>query len=87
METYKEFLIKELLAKRYGIYGKILDVYHEQMAFLKTPSFFRRWLADELEVPIEKINLSSLNSALQQQRKKNAREKKYHDILTRIHEN
>lgn len=40
------------------------------MAFLETPARFRRWLAGELNVPLEKINLSSLNSALQQQWKK-----------------
>lgn len=67
---YKEFIRKDLLDNGYGVYRKILEVYNDQMEFLETPSRFRRWLAAELEVPIEKINLSSLNSALQQQRKK-----------------
>lgn len=72
---YKDFIRKDLLDNGYGIYRKILEVYHEQMLFLETPSRFRRWLSVELEVPIEKINLSSLNSALQQQRKKEKQEK------------
>ncbi len=67
---YKEFLRKNLLNNEYGIYGKILEVYREQITFLKAPSLFRNWLADELEVPIEKINLNSLNSVLKRQRKK-----------------
>ncbi|SDC96674.1 hypothetical protein [Niabella drilacis] len=72
---YKEFIRKDLLDNGYGVYGKILDIYREQMAFLETPSRFRRWLSVELDVPLEKINLSSLNSALQQQRKKDAQNK------------
>lgn len=67
---YKDFIRKDLLDNGYGVYRKIQEVYGEQMKFLETPSRFRRWLATELEVPIEKINLSSLNSTLQQQRKK-----------------
>ena len=66
----KEFIRKDLLDKSYGVYPIILEVYSKEMARLETPSRFRRWLAIELDVPIEKINLSSLNSALQQQRKK-----------------
>ena len=72
---YKEFIRKYLLDNGYGVYPKILEVYREQMTFLETPARFRRWLAGELDVPIEKINLSSLNSALQQQRKKDKLEK------------
>ncbi|GAB3416341.1 hypothetical protein [Niabella aquatica] len=67
---FKDFIRKDLLDSGYGVYPKILEVYSKEMTFLETPSRFRRWLATELEVPIEKINLSSLNSALQQQRKK-----------------
>jgi hypothetical protein len=70
MAAYKEFLRKSLLDNSYGIYSKILDAYRDQMAFLKTPSLFRKWLADELDVPIEKINLNSLNSVLKRQRNK-----------------
>lgn len=73
---YKEFIRKDLLDNGYGVYGKILEMYREQMAFLETPSRFRRWLAGELDVPLDKINLSSLNSALQQQRKKDKLEKR-----------
>ncbi|MBN8857115.1 MAG: hypothetical protein J0H29_01930 [Sphingobacteriales bacterium] len=72
---YKEFIRKDLLNNGYGVYRKILEMYREQMAFLETPARFRRWLAGELDVPLEKINLSSLNSALQQQRKKDEQEK------------
>lgn len=51
---YKEFIRKDLLDNGYGVYGKILDIYREQMAFLETPSRFRRWLSVELDVPLEK---------------------------------
>lgn len=67
---YKEFLRKHLLDNTYGIYGKILEAYGEQMVFLKTASLFRKWLADELDVPIDNINLNSLNSVLKRKRKK-----------------
>lgn len=73
---YKEFLKETLLSKEYGIYSRILAVYREQMEFLKTPALFRKWLAKELDVPPEAINLSSLNSALHQQRKKNKQARK-----------
>lgn len=66
----KDFIRKDLLDKGYGVYPIILEVYSKEMARLETPSRFRRWLSVELDVPIEKINLNSLNSALQQQRKK-----------------
>ncbi|WP_346239614.1 hypothetical protein ABDK00_018195 [Niabella insulamsoli] len=67
---YKDFLRKDLQNSSYGVYRKILEVYREQLAFLETPARFRRWLAVELEIPIEQINLSSLSSALQYRRKK-----------------
>jgi len=69
----KEFIKEYLLDNGYGVYATIVDAYRPQMAFLKKTARFRRWLAEELDIPIEKINLSSLNSALQQQRKKEAK--------------
>ena len=79
---YKDFLRKHLLENTYGIYGKILEMYREQMTVLKTASLFRKWLADELEVPIEKINLNSLNSVLKRERKKKASAKQEPPILS-----
>jgi hypothetical protein len=70
MNSYREFIRKFLLDGGYGVYARIIDLYPEQLEALGTPSAFRRWLAQELDVPLEKINLSSLNSALQQKRKK-----------------
>jgi hypothetical protein len=68
----KEFIKKYLLDNGYGVYATIVDAYHSQIKDLKKPARFRRWLAEELDVPVEKINLKSLNSAVQQQRKKGA---------------
>ena len=69
----KEFIKKYLLDNGYGVYTMIADAYRPQMRDLKKPARFRRWLAEELDVPFEKINLKSLNSAVQQQRKKDER--------------
>lgn len=69
---YRDFITRELLNNSYGIYSIIADKYREQMEFCRTSSLFRKWLAKELEVPIEVINLNSLNSVLKRQRKKKA---------------
>jgi hypothetical protein len=68
---YKEFLRKELLEKRYGVYSRIVEIYQAQWVQLRTASCLRRWLAQELNVSINEIELSSLDSALQRQKKKN----------------
>ncbi|WP_346239551.1 hypothetical protein ABDK00_007520 [Niabella insulamsoli] len=81
---YKEFIRKDLLDNGYGVYRKILEIYREQMEFLETPARFRRWLAGELDVPLEKINLSSLNSALQQQRKKDKEKMQSSSITAQV---
>lgn len=70
---YREFIRKCLLDNNYGVYSMIVETYKEQVEVLKKPALFRKWLSGELGVPIEMINLSSLNSALQQQRKKQAK--------------
>ena len=69
----KEFIKKYLLDNGYGVYATIVDAYRSQIKDLKKPARFRRWLAEELDVPVKKINLKSLNSAVQQQRKKDER--------------
>ncbi|MDH7464140.1 hypothetical protein QEG73_22780 [Chitinophagaceae bacterium 26-R-25] len=77
---YKEFLRKELLEKRYGIYSRIVEIYAAQSVELRTASCLRRWLSQELDVSKDKIELSSLDSALQRQKKKNGGTMKNKDI-------
>jgi|SRR5665213_589453 len=65
-----EVLIKEwLLSSQSRVYSVIAETYRQKLEDLK-PTLFRKWLAKEISIPEEKINLSSLNSALARQRKK-----------------
>lgn len=70
---YGQFIRKCLLENSHGIYAMMVENYKQQAAALGKPALFRKWLAAELEVPEEKINPSSLSSALQQQKKKQAK--------------
>ena len=70
-----EVLIKEwLLSGQSRVYSVIADTYRQKLEDLK-PTLFRKWLAKEISIPEEKINLSSLNSALARQRKKDEKNK------------
>ena len=65
-----EVLIKEwFLSGQSRVYSVIAETYRQKLEDLK-PTLFRKWLAKEISIPEEKINLSSLNSALARQRKK-----------------
>lgn len=65
-----ESFIKEwLLQKKSRVYSIIVDTYPDELKSLK-PALFRSWLAKEIDVPEEKINLNSLASALSRLRKK-----------------
>lgn len=66
---YAAFIKEQLLAKRRKAYSLIVAAYRQQLDTLQ-PAMFRRWLAREIELPEETINLSSLNSALSRQRKR-----------------
>lgn len=61
-----------LVDGQFRVYSFIVDTYPEKIAELK-PLMFKQWLAIELGVSEEVINLGSLNSALTRRRK---REKK-----------
>ncbi len=70
-----EVLIKEwLLSGQSRVYSVIADTYRQKLEDLK-PTLFRKWLAKEISIPEEKINLSSLNSAIARQRKKDEKNK------------
>ena len=60
---YKKQIKEWLLTNEPGIYSIIVSQYSREMTDLK-PRFLRKWLSDELDVPEEKINISSLNSAI-----------------------
>ena len=61
-----------LIDGQFRVYSIIVDTYREKLQELK-PLLFKQWLANELGIAEEKINLGSLNSALTRRRK---REKK-----------
>ena len=65
---YASFIKEQLLAKRRKAYALIVAAYRQQLDTLQ-PAMFRRWLAKEIELPEDTINLSSLNSALSRQRR------------------
>ena len=60
---YEKQIKEWLLTNEPGIYSIIVSQYSREMTDLK-PRFLRKWLSDELDVPEEKINISSLNSAI-----------------------
>ena len=66
---YASFIKEQLLAKRRKAYSLIVAAYRQQLDSLQ-PAMFRRWLAKEIALPEDTINLSSLNSALSRQRKR-----------------
>lgn len=63
------FIKEWLLANRMKVYSIIADTYREELMSLK-PQMFRAWLAKEIDIPEEKININSLHSALSRLRKK-----------------
>ena len=63
----KPFLKKMLLTNKFRVYSMIVNSYYEELEDLKL-SFFREWLANELDIDVEKINPASLNSALARHR-------------------
>ena len=72
---YEKYIKEWLLNKQPRVYSVIVNNYYQKIIDLK-PSLFRKWLAQEIDVPEEKINLSSLNSALTRQRKGNEKKNK-----------
>jgi hypothetical protein len=71
---YESFIKEWLLAGQSRVYSMIVATYRQKLNDLK-PTLFRKWLAREIDVPEEKINLSSLNSALVRQRKRESKGK------------
>ena len=69
---YSSFIKEQVVGNKRKVYSLIVSVYRQQLDDLQ-PLMFRRWLSREIGVPEEKINLSSLNSALARQRKKDAK--------------
>lgn len=71
---YETFIKEWLLNNQSRVYSVIVETYRQKLDDLK-PTLFRKWLANEIGVPEEKIKLSSLNSALVRQRKKDEKNK------------
>ncbi|MEP7277414.1 MAG: hypothetical protein ABI813_02115 [Bacteroidota bacterium] len=69
---YESFIKEWLLAGQSRVYSMIVGTYRQKLDDLK-PTLFRKWLAREIDIPEDKINLSSLNSALVRQRKKESK--------------
>lgn len=65
------FIKDWLLQKKPKVYSIIADTYREELTRLK-PTLFRAWLAKEIDIPEEAINIHSLYSALKRLRKKEA---------------
>ena len=68
------FIKEWLLSNQSRVYSVIVETYYQKLQDLK-PTLFRKWLAHQIGVPEEKINLSSLNSAMVRQRKKGEKNK------------
>ncbi|HEY0297594.1 MAG TPA: hypothetical protein VGB84_00100 [Arachidicoccus sp.] len=65
----QSFIKDWLLQKKKKVYSIIAVTYREELTKLK-PTLFRLWLAKELGVPEEAINIHSLYSAVKRFRKK-----------------
>jgi hypothetical protein len=66
---YEAFIKEWLLKNQSRVYSVIVKTYRQKLDDLQ-PTLFRKWLAKEIAVSEEKINLSSLNSALMRSRKR-----------------
>lgn len=66
---YKELIKELILSNQFRVYTIIAHHYFEQLEDLK-PLIFRGWLAKDLGIDEEKLNLNSLSSALRRQRRK-----------------
>jgi hypothetical protein len=71
---YEKFIKDCLLSNQSKVYSVIVNSYHQKIDDLK-PTLFRKWLAQEIDVQEEKINLSSLNSALGRFKKSSEKKK------------
>ena len=71
---YESFIKEWLLNNQSRVYSVIVSTYRQKLEDLK-PTLFRKWLAKEISISEEKINLSSLNSAMARQRKKDEKNK------------
>src|SRR5450432_4189631 len=71
---YEVFIKEWLLSNQSRVYSVIVETYRQKLEDLK-PTLFRKWLAKEISIPEENINLSSLNSALVRQRKRDEKSK------------
>ena len=71
---YQAFIKEWLLSNQSRVYSVIVETYYQKLQDLK-PTLFRKWLAHQIGVSEEKINLSSLNSAMVRQRKKEEKNK------------
>ena len=71
----KEIIKECFRLKQYRVYSLIVSDYFDKIEELK-PKVFSIWLAKEIDIPIETINLSSLNSALVRERKKKNKKNK-----------
>ena len=66
---YESFIKEWLLNNQSRVYSVIVRTYRQKLEELKS-TLFRKWLIREIDVPDEKINLSSLNSAITRQKKR-----------------
>ena len=66
---YEVFIKEWLLSNQSRVYSVIVETYRQKLEDLK-PTLFRKWLAKEISIPEENINLSSLNSAFSKAKKK-----------------
>lgn len=58
-----------LLNKKPGVYSIVVQSYYDRLSEYRTAKFIE-WLALELDIPIDVINIASLSSALRRYRKK-----------------
>lgn len=70
---YEQFIKECLLSNQFRVYAIIAQTYFEKLDTLK-PLLFKKWLAKKLCIDEEKINTSSLGSALARHRQKMKRQ-------------
>ncbi|OJU22592.1 MAG: hypothetical protein BGN92_08580 [Sphingobacteriales bacterium 41-5] len=68
----KQFIKELILSNQFRLYTIIAETYYQELEKYK-PLVFRKWIAEELEIDEQKLNLNSLSSALVRERRKRSK--------------
>lgn len=82
---YEKQIKEWLINNQSRVYSIIVDQYPKEIKDFK-PTLFRLWLSEKIDIPKEKINLSSLNSAIGRFKKNQEKSQRGEKTTTQIPE-